>query len=276
MHAISRRDVANQTCCTVYYRKLRNQVNYVRKSFKTQYYLDQVQYFELQSLDTGCIMLNNFLASLIVSKATAWLTLHNGSQVEPEMLSEVTFLYQFLATYCRLIQVSQIMCVTIWAMYLIALLYLRILFIIHLKISEFIKSSNDDVLSNRLLVGLADVLAAPKCVLINSSIRQSCVPSQRKNARITALPKVNPPVSTERDLRPTSLTSGISKIAESFTCKFFNMHFDKFIDPNQFGCTSNRSATRALVKLTDMFLAHLTAFNNVIRFLFIDFSKTLI
>jgi hypothetical protein len=140
----------------------------------------------------------------------------------------------------------------------------------HLKIN---KSSNDDLLSNRLLVELADVLAAPVCALINSSIQQGYVPDQWKNARITAIPKVNPPLSIEHDLRPISVTSGISKIAESFMCKFFNIHFDNFIDPNQFGCTSNRSTTHALIKLTDLFFSASDNSNNIIRILFIDFSK---
>jgi hypothetical protein len=136
----------------------------------------------------------------------------------------------------------------------------------HLKIN---KSSNDDLLSNRLLVELADVLAAPVCALINSSIQQGYVPDQWKNARITAIPKVNPPLSIEHDLRPISVTSGISKIAESFMCKFFNIHFDNFIDPNQFGCTSNRATTHALIKLTDLFFS---VSDNSIIILFVYYS----
>ena len=85
----------------------------------------------------------------------------------------------------------------------------------HLNVN---KSSCDDVLSNKLLVTLADVLAAPICALINTSIRQGIVPNQWKTARVTPIPKINPPLLIESDLRPISVTSGIYKIAESFMC----------------------------------------------------------
>ena len=80
----------------------------------------------------------------------------------------------------------------------------------HLKIN---KSSCDDILSNRLLVDLADILAAPICAIINSSIRHGIVPSQWKIAKVVPIPKIIPPVAIESDLRPISVTSGISKVA---------------------------------------------------------------
>jgi hypothetical protein len=43
------------------------------------------------------------------------------------------------------------------------------------------KSTCDDVLSNRLLVDLADILAAPICAIINSSIRQGIVSQSMEN-----------------------------------------------------------------------------------------------
>jgi hypothetical protein len=83
------------------------------------------------------------------------------------------------------------------------------------------KSTCGDVLSNRLLVDRADILAAPICAIINSSIRQGIVPSQWKIAKVLPIPKIIHPIAIESDLRPISVTSGISKVAESFICSFF-------------------------------------------------------
>ena len=115
------------------------------------------------------------------------------------------------------------------------------------------KSCGDDLLSNRLLRELADVFAEPICALINSSIRQGIVPVQWKVARISLIPKVHPPIFIESDLRPISITSSVSKVAELFVSRFFNEHFYQFVDSNQFGCTANRSTTHALIKLSDLF-----------------------
>jgi hypothetical protein len=129
------------------------------------------------------------------------------------------------------------------------------------------------VLSNKLLVTLADVLAAPICALINTSIRQGIVPNQWKTARVTPIPKINPPLLIESDLRPISVTSGISKVAESFVCQLFNRHFDNFVDSNQFGCTSKRSTVHALIKISTLLFKSSDSSSNIIRILFIDFSK---
>ena len=45
----------------------------------------------------------------------------------------------------------------------------------------------------------SDILAGPICALINSSIRQGYVPSQWKLARVTPIPKINPPKHLESD-----------------------------------------------------------------------------
>jgi hypothetical protein len=142
-----------------------------------------------------------------------------------------------------------------------------------LKYFKIDKSSCDDILSNRLLVDLADVLAAPICSIINCSIRQGIVPTQWKIARVVPIPKVFPPLSLDCDFRPISITSGISKIAESFMCQFFTSHFDKLSDPNQFGSTNNRSTTHALIKLADLFFKSADSPDTIIRILFVDFAK---
>ena len=129
------------------------------------------------------------------------------------------------------------------------------------------------MLDSRLLKHLADVLAAPVCSLINSSIRQGVVPRQWKLSRVTPIPKSSPVHVLENDIRPISITPSLAKIAEAFVSKFFDDHFRLFVDINQFGCTQNRSTTYALIKFShDVFVASDNC-ENFIRILFVDFAK---
>jgi hypothetical protein len=124
-----------------------------------------------------------------------------------------------------------------------------------------------------MLMQLADVLAAPICAMINSSFRTGVVPHQWKEARITPLPKVSPPVDLQSDLRPISITSSVAKVAEHFICEFFNEHFNPLVDENQFGCTRNRSTTFALLKIYHLLFTSSDSSCNFIRILLVDFSK---
>jgi hypothetical protein len=98
-------------------------------------------------------------------------------------------------------------------------------------------------------------------------------PSQWKIAKVVSIPKIIHPIAVESDLRPISVTSGMSKVAESFICSFFNSHFNLFIDINQFACTNSRSTVHALIKLSDILFSSSDNSANIIRVLFTDFSK---
>lgn len=135
------------------------------------------------------------------------------------------------------------------------------------------KAVCDTFLNNRMLREFSDVLAGPICALINSSIRQGYVPSQWKLARITPIPKINPPKQLESDFRPISITSCVSKVAEFFLCKFFNEHFSKYLDRNQFGSTAKRSTTLALIKFSHFLFSESDKPHNILRILFVDFTK---
>ena len=142
--------------------------------------------------------------------------------------------------------------------------------LIHLKSSG---STGPDLLDNRLLIHLADVLSAPVCSLINSSIRSGIVPLQWRISRVSPIPKVTPALCIESDIRPISITPALSKIAESFIARFFNDHFCTLIDKKQFGSTKKRSTTHALIRFShDLFLASDEP-GNIIRILFVDFAK---
>ena len=135
------------------------------------------------------------------------------------------------------------------------------------------KACLGDVINNKLLRTLADVLAAPICSVINASIRQAYIPEQWKISRISVLPKITPVRNIETDIRPIAITCSISKVAEYFISKFFEEHFEELQDVNQFGSTSGRSTTLALIKLSHLLFEASDDSRNIIRVLFIDFKK---
>jgi len=135
------------------------------------------------------------------------------------------------------------------------------------------KASLNDYIDNTLLRTLADVLAAPICSVINSSIRESVIPEQWKISRVSVLPKFIPMRNVETDIRPIAITCPISKVAEFFIAKFFDGHFDDCQDMNQFGSTRDRSTTLALIKLSHVLFQAADDNRNIIRVLFVDFKK---
>jgi hypothetical protein len=135
------------------------------------------------------------------------------------------------------------------------------------------KAALCDSVNNQLLKALADVLAAPICALINSSIRHGMVPEQWKISRITPVPKCFPVLSVENNIRPIAVTCPISKIAEFFISNFFNQHFESYLDENQYGSTVGRSTTIALIRICHVLFEACDNNKNFIRVLFVDFSK---
>ena len=135
------------------------------------------------------------------------------------------------------------------------------------------KASMTDAISNSLLISLADVLAAPIASLINSSIRTGCVPAQWKMSRLTLVPKVRPAIKIESDFRPIAISCPIASLADRIVARHFNDHFSFYQDSNQFGVTSERSAVLALIKLCHILFNESDNCVNVIRILFVDFSK---
>ena len=83
------------------------------------------------------------------------------------------------------------------------------------------KATLNDAISNKLLRTLADVLAAPICSLINTSVRNGVCPTQWKMSRISPIPKSIPVRNLESDIRPIAVTCPVAKVAEHFISKFF-------------------------------------------------------
>ena len=77
----------------------------------------------------------------------------------------------------------------------------------------------------------------------------------------------------EKDVRPISITCPVSKVAEFFIDKFFTQHFVDHLDPDQHGSATGRSTVTALIQLTHTLFVSSDDCHNIIRVLFVDFSK---
>ena len=75
------------------------------------------------------------------------------------------------------------------------------------------------------------------------------LPSVWKLANITPLPKVKQVSDPKKGLRPISLTSALSKIAEDFVSDYIKLALEEVVDPNQFGNISGSSTVLALISV---------------------------
>jgi len=260
-----------------HYKNLRNRVNRVSKSLKKQYYLDKVECLKTdnpakwwQNIKSFCKMNNKTVHSDVFDN----ITFDNNPVTKghlPDVIND-----------CLLSQTEGIPVINQIKLEALrnTLNELPDKFIIEeldvfnalnqLKLS---KAIGPDLVPNSILKNMSDILAAPICAIINSTIRQGIVPDSWKISRITPLPKVYPPATVEHDIRPIAITNSIAKVAERFIGQFFNEHFRNHIDPQQFGCTVKRSTTHALIKLTDEWFKASENCKNITRILFIDFTK---
>ena len=76
------------------------------------------------------------------------------------------------------------------------------------------RTGGPDDFPNWVLKEYADILAAPIAEILNTSFSECKVP--RKIADVSPLPKAPTIGDINKDLRPISLTSTLSKVAESF------------------------------------------------------------
>ena len=239
-HIISQRNKAYSKGDVNLYKKLRNKVNHIRTNLKKDYYYKLMSSFECnnpakwwktikqisgQSSKTNCNLSNNAFKHL----------LHNNELISPRELPDVlnTVLSSFTSDVPAF---DSVLLDSLRA----SLGSLPDDFVVN-EYSVFHALSNLKVrkamgpegVPNIVYKSLADLLAAPLCCIINTSFSTAVVPSQWKLSRISPLPKVLPPSDIINHLRPISVTSPLSKIAERFMCDFFNNHFSKYLDPNQ-------------------------------------------
>ena len=112
------------------------------------------------------------------------------------------------------------------------------------------RASGPDDIPNWVLKEYADILAVPIAVILNASFSEVSVPRVWKLADVPPLPKAPIVSDFNKDLRPISLTSTMSKIAESFVIeKALKPVVLSHIDPGQFGFIPGSSTTFALISM---------------------------
>ena len=259
----------------VSYRRLRNQVNRLRITLQNKYYNKHIEILKKNDPRKWWRSIKNICGIDTVDSSFFDQMTFRGNTITPSDLPDVinNFLFDISESIppvdgkflndlrSSLVESPRSFVVSEYAVY---------------RALNRIKTSSvpgPDLLSSRLLPHLSDICAAPLCSIINLSIRQGIVPWQWKLSRVTPVPKCNHVQRLDDDIRPISITPCLAKIAESFMSSYFNDHFNDFIDDNQFGSTKGRSTTLALIKFShDLFVASDNS-ANIIRVLFIDFSK---
>ena len=103
---------------------------------------------------------------------------------------------------------------------------------------------------NWVLREFADILAAPVADILNSSFSKCKVPRAWKIADVPPLPKAPTVNDINKDLRPISLTSTLSKVAESFVIdEDLKPVLLSTVDPSQFGFIPGSCTTFALISM---------------------------
>ena len=86
----------------------------------------------------------------------------------------------------------------------------------------------------------------------DSSLREGIISDTWKSANVIPVPKVNPPNTNEKDVRPISLTTIASKTLESIILNMVNEKIEENINSNKFGGMGGASTTDALVEMIHM------------------------
>ena len=133
------------------------------------------------------------------------------------------------------------------------------------------KAGGPDGIKPQLVKEFAYELSIPLTDILNSSFREGIVPSQWKKAIVVPIPKTNPP-SIDK-LRPVSLTSIFSKVAEGFITKWILDDIECLIDVRQFGNVPGVSTSHYLLNLIHFLNLGAEKSQNVGTVVLTDFSK---
>ena len=78
------------------------------------------------------------------------------------------------------------------------------------------KAVGPDNIPSKMLKDFAPEQAPTTRDIYNHSFKEGYFPSLPKSFFVTAMPKVTPPRTSNRDLKPTSLTCTLAKVMEGF------------------------------------------------------------
>ena len=135
------------------------------------------------------------------------------------------------------------------------------------------KATGPDNIPAWLLKSHAEVLAPPLTAISNNSLREGVVPIEWKTANVIPLPKRNPPVSIEKDIRPISLTPIAAKVFESIVMEWIDEKMYGKIDNKQFGGISGTSTTDVLLEMVNKWYESTDNLESYVRVVMLDFSK---
>ena len=130
------------------------------------------------------------------------------------------------------------------------------------------KAAGPDGIPTWVLRDFAGYLTPPVASIFNNSLRERQLPFQWKCAGIVPIPKMNPPCSVEKDLRPISLTSVLCKELESYICAYILRSARHLLDPFQYGAIQGCSTMDALFELWHNWAVATDDPNNMVRILF--------
>ena len=119
------------------------------------------------------------------------------------------------------------------------------------------KASGLDGIPAWLLKENADLLSDTISDIINSSFAERRLPPSWKSADTVPIPKQKPIKDVNKHLRPISLTSILSKVAEEFVvADYLRPSILKKIGDNQFGAIPKSSTTHALISMVHSWAKH--------------------
>ena len=136
------------------------------------------------------------------------------------------------------------------------------------------KASGPDKIPAWLLKENADILAPVVTDILNCSFSEARLPQSWKHADITPIPKQTPVRDVNKHLRPISLTSILSKLAEEIVVdRFVKPAVLKQIDPRQFGTVPGSSTTEALASMTHSWIKATDGNGATVRAVLFYFKK---
>ena len=136
------------------------------------------------------------------------------------------------------------------------------------------KANGPDDIPSWVLKNYAILLSLPVMEIINCSFRERKLPKSWKLANVVPIPKSTPVQDINQQLRPISLTSILSKVAEDFVVrKELKPDILKILDPNQFGVISGSSTSQALIKMIHRWTEATDGSGASVRVVLFDYQK---
>ena len=136
------------------------------------------------------------------------------------------------------------------------------------------KTGGPDNLPNWVLKEYAYILAPAVTDIINTSFQECKVPSAWKMAGVPPIPKKRSIEDLNKDLRPLSLTSTLSKVAESYIIeKDLKPTLLKSMDPQQYGFIPRSCTTFALISMIHHWLKLTDGTGSTVRVSLLDYRK---